>query len=354
MKVLEPPPTTTARRVQRLRHRRRRTRRTSFLSVAVFLVVALASAWVLREVGSDGPGSRRSGPAASGPKPSALTLLAVRTGREPLVAVIASGGDPEPAAIAVPTSMVVNLPGQGEGRFREAVDQPASYLGLVGSNVLGSWIDHVVVLDLDGLAAVVDRAGGALVGGAPQSGRAVADSFAVATANPAIRWREVLESLVLNGIRLETGDLVDAVDPEGAAQALAKAAGALPDGLPSVRGEGGLLRPDDEAIEDLVRTSFGRKGPPPVPLIVLNGTGAAGLGQSVAERLVPEGFRVVVSQNAARFDHATTQIVVTDEGDLSAAERVRELLGVGTVVVSGVPSGLADVTIVLGRDYRTE
>lgn len=354
MNVLQPPPTVAPRRVQRLRYRRRRTRRASLFSVVVILLVGLASAWILREVGSNPSGGPRGGRAASGPRPSALTLLAVRTAREPLVAVIASGGAPEPRAIAIPTSMVVNLPGQGEGRFREAVDQPASYLGLVGSNVLGTWIDHVVVLDLEGLAAVVDRAGGALVGGAPQSGRAVADSFAVAGANPAIRWREVLESLLVNGIRLEVGDVVEAVDPEGATEALAKAEGAVPEGLPAVRGEGGLLRPDEAAIDELVRGSFGRKERPSVPLIVLNGTGRGGLGQTVAERLVPEGFRIVVSQNASRFDHLTTQIVVTDDGDLNTAERIRELLGVGRVVVSGVPSGLADVTIVLGRDYRTE
>ena len=76
--------------------------------------------------------------------------------------------------------------------------------------------------------------------------------------------------------------------------------------------------------------------------------------RSVAERLIPAGFRVSISENASSFDHDTTLVVAGTAADQPAAERVQELLGVGTVSVAGVPSGLGDVTIVVGKDYQTE
>jgi len=89
-----------------------------------------------------------------------------------------------------------------------------------------------------------------------------------------------------------------------------------------------------------------------VPVVVLNGSGLPGVGELVAERLIPEGFRVVVSENAASFDHDVTAIVVADEADRPLAERVRDSLGVGEVQVGGPASGLADVTVVVGRDLQ--
>jgi len=70
-----------------------------------------------------------------------------------------------------------------------------------------------------------------------------------------------------------------------------------------------------------------------------------------AERVIPNGFRIVASLNASTFDHEETLVVATSEEFEEAAERVRALLGVGTVSASGVPSGLGDVTILVGEDY---
>ena len=70
----------------------------------------------------------------------------------------------------------------------------------------------------------------------------------------------------------------------------------------------------------------------------------------MAERIIPGGFRVAVSQNASDFDHVETLIVVGSPDDVALAERVRDLLGVGSVSVS-VGSGIAPVTIVVGKDF---
>jgi hypothetical protein len=82
---------------------------------------------------------------------------------------------------------------------------------------------------------------------------------------------------------------------------------------------------------------------------VLNGNGLPGTGEAVAELIIPGGFRVAVSQNASAFDHAETLIVVGSPHDVALAERVRDLLGVGSVSVS--VGWIAPVTIVDGKDF---
>ena len=103
------------------------------------------------------------------------------------------------------------------------------------------------------------------------------------------------------------------------------------------------------SCRDLVE-AFGGPAEEAVPVIVLNGSGVPGIGEAAAERLLPGGFRVAVSQNASDFDHPETLIVVGSPDDVGLAERVRDLLGVGSVSVS-VGSGIAPVTVVIGKDF---
>ena len=47
---------------------------------------------------------------------------------------------------------------------------------------------------------------------------------------------------------------------------------------------------------------------------------------------------------------ATLLFVANGDAAVATAQRVREAMGVGEVVVSQVPSGLAEVTILVGKD----
>ncbi len=67
---------------------------------------------------------------------------------------------------------------------------------------------------------------------------------------------------------------------------------------------------------------------------MLNGNGVPGIGEATSERFLPGGFRVAISQNASGFDHPHTLIVVGSPDDVRLAERVRNLLRVGSVSVS--------------------
>jgi polyisoprenyl-teichoic acid--peptidoglycan teichoic acid transferase len=88
-------------------------------------------------------------------------------------------------------------------------------------------------------------------------------------------------------------------------------------------------------------------------LQVLNGNGIPGIGQEVAERLQPGGYRILLTGNADRFTHETTRIVVYDDStdQLAVARDIQDRLGVGEIERSGTPQSVVDVTIVVGRDF---
>lgn len=87
---------------------------------------------------------------------------------------------------------------------------------------------------------------------------------------------------------------------------------------------------------------------------VLNGNGIPGIGQDVADLLVGEGFRVILSGNARRLDHEKTLIITYDSSEvgMALAERARSLLGGGEIQISGQDQGIVDLTIVVGEDFQ--
>lgn len=119
-----------------------------------------------------------------------------------------------------------------------------------------------------------------------------------------------------------------------------------------------LYAPEREAVEGMVNQYLagsrpkgaGREGR---RVEVLNGNGEPGVGHRVADVLIPEGFRIVLNQNAKRFDYDVTQIVVySDAKDaIEVGEEIRKALGVGEILISRQRQGIVDVTIVVGRDY---
>jgi hypothetical protein len=149
---------------------------------------------------------------------------------------------------------------------------------------------------------------------------------------------------------VQSSDFIE-VDDVGAVQDAFRAArGARFRELPATLSEGRLLVPDDGAIRRQLSSLFGISVGPPVGVVVLNGSGVPGVGELVASKLVPGGFRIVASENARTFDHKVTEIVATTDQAKAQADRVRGLLGVGTVVLGAGSSGLADITVVVGRD----
>lgn len=335
------------------RPRRHSSRRDS---VAGWLAPPLTAMVVLGAVLGAGlqlaRGSKHTPPAPVAVKPSTLLLLQLWTPDGTLLAVVGAGGTRDPAALIIPPSVLFAIPGQGDGSTGSAADLPGADAAVAISNLLGAWIPHYAVTDPARFGAVVDRAGEIRIFGTMKTGAEVASALRTPGPTRMLTWHEVLTGLFTADAAWSAGDLSASDDAASAAHLLTRAAGARVEPLPAIRVTAGFLRPDDEAIASMLARRFGVSDQAPVKAIVLNGTGAPGVGESVARELIPAGFRLVVSGNALRFDHKVTMIVASATDSEPTARRIRELLGVGRVVVSGVPSGLADVTILVGKDYR--
>ncbi|MBW3588805.1 MAG: LCP family protein [Actinobacteria bacterium] len=115
---------------------------------------------------------------------------------------------------------------------------------------------------------------------------------------------------------------------------------------------------DREAVDRLVKRYLAGSQPAGSGvagrrLEILNGNGVPGIGQRVGDQLVPNGFRIILNQNARHFDYDVSQIVVYSNSDeaLAVANEVKGILGVGEVVISRQRQSLVDLTIVVGKDY---
>jgi hypothetical protein len=245
----------------------------------------------------------------------------------------------------------MTIPGQGDGMVKEVTPLNGSEASVAISNLIGAWIPHYVVTDPSHLAVVVDRVGGIQLFGSMASGEEVVAGLTEPGPARALTWRETLIGLFEAGPRWVPDDFLGSDDAATGARLLTAAKGAALQALPTADVTPGYLRPDYEAVAALMEERFGMARQPPVRVLVLNGTGSPGVGELVAERLIPEGYRVVVSENASNFDHRETLVVAGSEESRGAAERIRRLLGVGALSVSAVPSGLGEVTILVGEDY---
>jgi LytR cell envelope-related transcriptional attenuator len=83
---------------------------------------------------------------------------------------------------------------------------------------------------------------------------------------------------------------------------------------------------------------------------VLDGTGRLGHGLAAAHNLALAGAQIDAIGNASSFRIAHTQFTVTSERERAEAQKLRNALGVGTVVVDPGADDSVDVTVVLGAD----
>ncbi len=315
------------------------------LSLAAVLALVVASVLVVTIARSDAPPSP-----VEQARPSKLVLLVLNTDTGPLTAVVGSRGSGAPAGLVLPGRVDITIPGQGDATIGEAAGLTGREAATAAANLLGVWIPHYAVFGQGKVATIIDRAGGIEIGGTPFTGAEAVGSLLAAEGAREEVWSTTLQA-VLSAGGWEAADLPQADSPTAVAELLNAARGATVELLPTEEVTGGLLRTEPETIRAVVTAAFGVPDREVVPVITLNGSGEPGIGERAAERIIPGGFRIVISENASSFDHETTIIVVGVEEDRPLGERVRDLLGVGEVQVAGPASGLADVTIVIGKDF---
>lgn len=84
---------------------------------------------------------------------------------------------------------------------------------------------------------------------------------------------------------------------------------------------------------------------------VLNGTDDLDAARALASALPPVGVEVVVVGNARSLDQEATTIAYVNPSHERAAQEIRDLLGIGEVLVDPRPSDVVDITVTLGADH---
>lgn len=400
-------------RRQRIRRARRRRLLLRTTGVVILLAgLAALGIWGATRLPFDalsGVGGGDEVPAVAADPTSTLVFVTFDEQRNPpaasLIFVLEADRDPVGGTVMyVPTTTVADIPGHGLDQLGRAYSFGGSPLLLSTlDNLLGVHFDGVVTITESGWAAVFERLGGLTVDvpsrlvetgadgttrvrfepgaqhldgprlaeyltfGDPSDGdldrlarasRVLETAFAEMDADP-----ELLDRLFARGAPM----FDTPVDREELRAVIAAAVDATgEDALESLilpvtpvgSGEDGSLRIERERADELIAQRFADSIPQVTGeggrrLQILNGNGEPGIGQEVAQRLVPAGFEVRLTDNANNFDHRTTKIIVYDDApaQLELARQVRDLLGVGRVEISRTPQSVVDITIVVGSDF---
>jgi LytR cell envelope-related transcriptional attenuator/cell envelope-related transcriptional attenuator-like protein len=341
-----------------------RRRRAGALIAGVALVAA--GVYGVSRLG-DAAGNNSGGPNGNGisTKASELLILQVVGTEDPLIALIGTGrAERRPAFFSLPFDLTLTVPGQGEVMAGEVAGLDAQTVRVAVSNTFGAWAEHVAVVDLEGLSSIVDRVKGIRVevpgfyvtdagnlgpGSARLTGEQVVALISLQGDGAEARWASVVQGLLRGRVRVGEEDLAQTNGIAGVRRVLKGAHGAAIAAFPTLSVAGSVTVPMQPDLDRQVARLFGFRSP--VPVIVQNGAGAPGLGQDVAAVLLPLGFRVVLSGNADLFGYERTRVVANSNRAIADARRIREALGVGRVGVSQVPSGIGDITIIVGEDF---
>ena len=392
------PGSRSGRRTELLRRRRQRRRRVlaGLLVLALVAAVVVTVALVRREPDSTATVQPQG-------RTQATLLLQVQGGDGGAAASALLAHDPVSrtgSAVLVPPQVIVDVPGAGSVPFGRALatSAPEGSRNAL-SDLLGVTVDAGWVLDAPTFTTLVDRLGGLPVGvdvPVMQDGALVvrpgeqllngAQSLAfLGFLAPGeqeqarlARVQEVVDGL-LTALPDSAGEVTAVLDGLGpgsrssqpaaelarflVAAAETGAAGDLQyDTLPviPIDAGGGVMafRLDAEATRNLVDRLLAQSVPTGQRetgnrVLVLNGVGTPGLGETVRTRLVEQGFVFVGSRNAPRFGYENTVVLVpesTPEAQL-LGERVASALGVRPDVRADELGTIADVIVIIGADF---
>jgi hypothetical protein len=118
-------------------------------------------------------------------------------------------------------------------------------------------------------------------------------------------------------------------------------------------GGGERFRVKEAELLDYVRRAFPKlelsRGIRP-RVEILNGTGALGVAEAVADVVIPAGGKVTLTENVPGFGVPTTQVVYYEDRWRADAARILRTMNCGSLRKAGKDVGIADVTIVVGAD----
>lgn len=346
--------------------------------------------------------------------PAATPPVKVRTQHTLLLQIPAANGDAIASALLVtdratsqasivliPSRFVTQIPGYGSAVFGEALRFGGPLLSKETlANQIEIIVDDALLLSPEALAALVDSVGGVTVDvdvdlpGGDESSKItlpagqdqhLAGPQAAAFAMYGVDGQPelgrlsrvqavltgVLDQLVANGVEIDSVIPTSAATPTATVteslRLLAKAREAqtlsyqvIPVSDIDVGDDSETTRIDTAQLTPMIAAELAGSVPlnefrPDNRVIVFNGVGTAGIGQSVTRKLNAVGFRVVKTSNAEAFDVKTTQVLIFDNSDRTVrlGEAVARALGLAedAVEVSDITQDAAEVLIYVGADY---
>jgi len=285
--------------------------------------------------------------------------------------------------ISIPKNTMTEIPGQGVGDLKQAYS--LGKIALTKSSVeylTGIKINHYIKIDADGVEKVVDKMGGVTLEGKLTNGRETVKFLEPKTKDEkelarVERLNSFLVALqkaangekVFNGMKGVLGAVKGAYDAdfsESDSLDLALVAAVLKpeqvkaQALPVkevVVNQKVFYQPEKTALDTMIARIFPEAMKSSqkldIKVRVLNGVGEPGLASTLAKTLTDAGYRVVDTKNADTFGYEETQIIIYD-GKKSAADaagKVKILMGMGKIISNNLPQDVADITIIIGRDY---
>jgi hypothetical protein len=344
--------------------RNRRVHRAVVLGVVAALVVAAGGLWFIGRGDGTAASAPDGGSGGRRPRDTRLVALQVEGGPAPLLAIVGVPGEGTPVVVPVPEELTITVPGQGETSMGGVAALPGDTMRVSLSNLTGTWIEHFAVISLRELAAAIESAGGVTVtlpsaypteggvlgpGEIELSGAQARTFLTGGTDDAAVRWEILLSAMLAHPPSLPANGSIETDDAEAVTRTLADARGAEVLDIPTDRVSANVLVPVYPALDELLTEALGTNVP--VPAIVQNGSGEPGVGEGVAVRIIPAGFRIVISENAQSFDVLKTDIFALGTAREGEAWSAKAALGVGRVRVTPVPSNVGDITIVVGKDF---
>jgi hypothetical protein len=342
----------------------------------------------------------------TGAKAEPAPTVQVQAGDVTGLSLLAAGGG-SAQQVLVPSRLLLDVPGAGRVPMSRALAGSAEAPGQALTDALEVQVDATWTLDSRALAALVDRVGGVvvnvdadvtrgtqvgaavLVGAGPQQKLAGAQAAQFAQflgadepeAARLARQEQVLRA-VLSAlpddpatIRTIVGDLpgapkgaaLDAVARVVSASRLATAANELASTvLPTKEIDAGgavvAYGLDDKAAAELVEARLAGARLPVasvghVRVLVQNGVGAPGLGDSARSRLLKAGLRYAAGGNLPGFGQKESVVLLRDASSANRARgtAVARALGLGesSLRVSETAPTVADIVVILGEDYRS-
>ena len=395
-----------SRRELRAERRKQRRRR---LGVAGIIAIVLAVAVVGAAIGF-GVHSATSG--KSTPKDAQTTVLVTMQGDDGnAVASLLAAHDVKAkrgVELLIPSRLITDVCGFGTQPFGQIIGLPGGprLASRTLSQVLGGvTVDGTWTLSKQQLARLVDAVGGVTVdvdadvlqqqGGSTlvvvpagkaqhlNGARATAFASYVASGEDATavlsRTQSVFQAAI-DALPAKPADAAGVLTRAGMQSTLPmttlatlltslarddKTSSLLPVDLPSkpIDSGGGATsyRVDPTELTKLVRAQLAPSLPPGAQakrptVLIENGVGTSGLVGSACDRLLPAGYGFAGSGNAPNFNYATSQIIVFSDSVAAArvGNDIARLLKLpeGDVVASSQGQNVADVVVILGRDYR--